>query len=118
MQPLLQLMPFLEGEEMVFIQGLTKDMTEDQVRTFVMIYSSRRKDPQTIMLTACIGFIGVAGIQRFILGQVGMGILYLLTGGICLIGTIVDIASHKKLTLQANQKIAQDVAFMATQMSK
>jgi TM2 domain-containing membrane protein YozV len=117
MQPIIQLMPFLEGEEMVFIQGLIKDMTEEQVRTFVMLYTTRRKDPQTIMLTACLGFIGLAGIQRFILGQIGMGILYLFTGGICLIGTIVDIASHKKLTLQANQKIAQDVAFMAGQIS-
>jgi hypothetical protein len=33
-----QLMPYLEGDEMVFIQGLIKDMTDDQARQFATLY--------------------------------------------------------------------------------
>jgi TM2 domain-containing membrane protein YozV len=52
------------------------------------------------------------GIQRFYLGQIGMGILYLFTGGLCLIGTIMDLVNNKTLTNEFNQKAAQEVAMM------
>ncbi len=35
-------------------------------------------------------FFGLLGIHRFYLGHVGMGILYLLTGGLCGIGWLID----------------------------
>lgn len=43
-----------------------------------------------VALILCI-FLGTIGIHRFYVGKVGMGILYLLTGGLCGIGWIVDI---------------------------
>ena len=52
------------------------------------------------------------GIQRFYLGQIGMGILYLFTYGLCLIGTIMDLVNNKSLTNEFNQKAAQEVAMM------
>lgn len=108
----MQLMPTLEGDEMVYIQGLIKEMSDNQAQQFANIYNSRRKDPQTILLTSLIGFIAIAGVQRFILGQVGMGLLYLFTGGLCFIGTIIDLVNHKKLTFEYNTKVAQQVAVM------
>jgi TM2 domain-containing membrane protein YozV len=35
-------------------------------------------------------FLGIIGIHRFYLGYYGIGILYLLTGGLCGIGWIID----------------------------
>ena len=32
-----------------------------------------------------------------------MGILYFLTGGLCLIGTIVDLVNHRSLAFEYNQ---------------
>ncbi len=104
-QQLLMSMPGIGPEEILFVQEAIKDLTEDQQRTFILFYNSRRKDPQTIMICALIGFIGVAGVQRFMLNQMGMGILYLFTGGLCLIGTIVDLINYQKMTLEYNQRM-------------
>ena len=110
MNRLLTLLPNVEQEEIAYIQMLVKDMSDDQIRQFAQIYSSRRKDPQTILLLTLIGFFGVAGVQRFVLDQIGMGLLYLFTGGICVIGTIVDLINYKRLTMEYNQKIARQVS--------
>ena len=71
-----------------------------------MIYSGKRKNPQDILLFTLLGFVVVAGVQRFVVGQIGMGLLYLFTGGFCLIGTIVDLINYKSLALEFNQKMA------------
>lgn len=112
-----QLMPSLEPEEMAYIQELIKDFTDQQAQQFALTYMSRRKDPTNILIFALIGFVGIAGIHRFVLGQVGMGVLYLLTGGLCLIGTIVDLVNHKKLALESNIKTAQQVSMLIKQYS-
>jgi len=102
-------MPNLEGEEMVYIQELIKDMNDQQAQQFAMIYMSRRKDPSNILIFALIGLLGIAGIHRFVLNQIGMGILYFFTGGLCVIGTIVDMVNHKRLAFEYNSKQAQQV---------
>jgi TM2 domain-containing membrane protein YozV len=109
---ILHLMPSLEFDEMSYVQALVKDFNDEQIRQFATIYNSRRKDPQTILLLTLVGFLGVAGVQRFVLDQIGMGLLYLFTGGLCIIGIIVDLVNHKSLTLEYNQKIARQVAGM------
>jgi len=35
-----------------------------------------------------------------------MGILYLFTGGLCLIGTIIDLINHKSLANEYNRQMA------------
>lgn len=95
-------MPDLQPAEMAGIKDLTSSMSEAQQQQFFMLYTGKRKKPQEILLLTCLGFVVVAGIQRFVLGQVGMGVLYLLTGGLCLIGTIVDVVNYKKLATDYN----------------
>jgi TM2 domain-containing membrane protein YozV len=63
-------------------------------------------------MTALLGLIVIAGVHRFILGQIGMGILYLFTGGLCLIGTIVDLVNHQRLAFEYNQKQANEILVM------
>lgn len=105
----LQLLPELEGDEQLFIQSLIKDLDEQKAVLFANAYRSRRKDPTLILILSCVGFLGIAGIQRFITDQIGMGILYLLTGGLCGIGTIVDIITHKSIAFSYNQRVAMEV---------
>lgn len=111
---LLQLLPNSENDELMYIQGLVKEMNEEKIKQFAVIYNSRRKDPQTILLLTLVGFLGVAGIQRFVIDQIGMGLLYVFTAGLCLVGTIIDIVNYKSLTFEYNQKIARQVAGMVS----
>jgi hypothetical protein len=39
--------------------------------------------------------------------------LYLFTGGLCLIGTIVDLVNHKSIAQEYNQKVAMEAAQMS-----
>jgi TM2 domain-containing membrane protein YozV len=99
-------------EELIQIDMVTKSFSNEQLQQFIMIYRTKRKDEQTILLTCLLGLVFFSGIHRFLMGQIGMGILYLFTGGLCLIGTIVDAINHKKLTLEFNQKMIAETLTM------
>jgi TM2 domain-containing membrane protein YozV len=107
-----QLMPNLDSEEMPYIQNMIKDLDDNKAQQFALLYNARRKDPQLILLTTLLGFIIIAGVQRFIIGQIGMGLLYLFTGGLCLIGTIIDLVNYKKLAFEYNFKVANEVMML------
>ncbi|HMG09359.1 MAG TPA: TM2 domain-containing protein [Mucilaginibacter sp.] len=100
-------------EEMGFLQQATAELNENQKKYFYTVYSSKRKTPQEILIFTLLGFVGFAGIQRFVLGQIGMGILYFFTGGLCLVGTIVDLVKNKSLTLEYNKNMAYESHRMA-----
>jgi TM2 domain-containing membrane protein YozV len=104
------MLPDLELSEYRSLDVVSAHMTEEQKRELAVLYGSRRKDPQTIMLLTLLGFLGVNGIHRFIIDQPGMGVLYLLTMGLCLIGTIVDLVNYKKLTNEYNERVAREAA--------
>jgi len=114
---LLQLIPGVEASELAYLQMLTKDLTEPQLQTFAALYNGERKRSDTILIGAVLGLLGIGGIQRFMVGQIGMGILYLLTIGLCYIGTIIDLVNYKKLTLEFNQQAANDVMRAAVNLT-
>jgi len=105
-------LPGIDPEEMMFLQNLLKELREDQHQNFFMMYTRRRKDPQTILIMCLIGFIGIAGLQRFVLDQVGMGILYFITCGFCFIGSIYDIVNYRNMTMDYNKRAAIEAAAM------
>lgn len=112
MARVIDILPELTGEEMVYVQNLVKDLDDDRARLFATAYRSRRKDPQLILVLALLGFIGFAGIHRFVINHIGLGILYFFTGGLCLIGTIVDLVNYQKLAFEYNLKAANEVVVM------
>ncbi len=55
---------------------------------YIVVQSLDHKDPTVVLIISL--FLGSLGIDRFMLGDVGIGILKLLTGGVCGILTIID----------------------------
>ena len=110
MANVVQFLPELDADEQVALQPMMGGMDDAKAQQFAFAYRARRKDPQVILLTTLLGFFVIAGVQRFLLGQIGMGLLYLFTGGLCLIGTILDLVNYKKLALEYNLKEAQQIA--------
>jgi TM2 domain-containing membrane protein YozV len=107
-------LPGITPEELAFLQQATAGLTEQQMNNFRFIYQGKRRNPSDILLFTLLGFVVVAGVQRFVVGQIGMGIIYLLTGGFCLIGTIVDVINYKNLANDYNR----DMAYESMQMVK
>ncbi len=68
--------------------------------TYQSLQAVELKDP-TILLIFSL-FLGNFGIDRFMLGEIGMGILKLLTFGCCGILTIIDWFTIIKKTKQKN----------------
>lgn len=64
-----------------------KLMSLDESR-FMMTAAIDLKDPTAILLVSI--FVGSLGIDRFLIGDIGMGVLKLLTAGCCGIFTIID----------------------------
>lgn len=105
---LLHMIPAIEGEELVYLQHLTKELNEEQLSNFIAVYNGKRKKTDEILLGCILGFVLLAGVQRFMVKQTGMGLLYFFTGGFCLIGTIIDTVNHKKLAFEFNRDMARE----------
>ena len=114
---LLHLIPGIDSDELAYLQALTKDLTEAQLQTFAALYNGERRTSDMILIGCIIGLLGVGGIQRFMVNQIGMGILFLLTMGLCYIGTIIDLVNYRKLTFEYNQAVALRVKRGAVAMS-
>lgn len=97
-------------QELIFLKDITKNMGEEQRKSFSVVYNGKRRDPQHILLFTLLGFFGAAGIQRFLTNQIALGILYFFTVGLCFIGTIVDLINYKSLANEYNYKMALESA--------
>lgn len=58
------------------------------------------KDPTVYTILSI--FLGGYGVDRFMLGDVGMGVLKLLTGGVCGILWLYDIFTIQKRAMEEN----------------
>ncbi len=110
-------LPGITPEEMNFIQQGIADLSDNQKKYFYMDYSGRRKSPQDMLIFCLVGLCLIPGLQRFIIGQIGMGILYLFTAGLCLVGSIMDLVNYKTLAEEHNRKVAFE-SFQLARMSQ
>ena len=85
------------SEKIFFLKEklLAADEAKFQLATMVEL-----KDVTTMLLISI--FVGAWGVDRFMLGDTGMGILKLLTGGLCGILTIIDWCTISKKTKEWN----------------
>lgn len=69
----------------------------------LQITSTSFKNPTTMLLISI--FLGTYGVDRFMLGDTGLGVAKLLTCGGCGIWTIIDWFSIKQKTYDYNFKL-------------
>ncbi len=65
-----------------------------------LVLSLELKDPTIFLLISA--FVGTLGVDRFMLGDTGMGVFKLLTVGCCGILWVVDLCTITKKVKEAN----------------
>ena len=88
---------YFPAEKIVFLKEKLRTIDETK---FTLISTVDFKDPTTLLLVSI--FLGSFGIDRFMIGDTGMGILKLLTGGCCGILTIIDWFTISNKVKEAN----------------
>lgn len=88
---------YFEPTAIPIIRSKMENASEE---TMLTLQATELKDPTTVLLISI--FLGSLGIDRFMIGDTGMGILKLFTGGLCGILTIIDWFTISKKTKQLN----------------
>ena len=88
---------YFPESKIVYLKDKLRTMDEEK---FSLISIIEMKDPLTLLLVSI--FLGTLGIDRFMLGDIGMGILKLLTLGCCGILTIIDWFTISKKAKEFN----------------
>lgn len=87
----------LPAERLPAIREQLLNMEESKA---IVIQSLELKDTTTMLIISL--FLGTFGVDRFMLSQIGMGVLKLLTGGLCGILTIIDWVTIQNKTREFN----------------
>lgn len=77
---------YFKPEHMPYISEQVSRLTDDQAN---ILLSLNLKNPTTSLLFSI--FLGSFGVDRFMLGDIGLGVGKLLTGGGCGIWWLVDL---------------------------
>lgn len=88
---------YFPAERIPLLKEKLMSLPEDRE---IMVTATELKDPTTLLLISI--FLGSLGVDRFMLGDTGMGILKLLTGGVCGILTIIDWFTVQNKTKELN----------------
>lgn len=87
----------LPADKIVYLRE--KMLAADEGK-FALLTTVDIKDSTTLLIISI--FLGYLGIDRFMLGDTGMGILKLLTCGVCGILTIIDWFTVQNRTRELN----------------
>ena len=89
---------FTTADVMIVKQKL-ESLTPEQIQ---LLAAGDYLDPTTNVIVSVL--VGSLGIDRFLIGQTGWGILKLLTGGALGVWTIVDWFQISRLTKESNME--------------
>ena len=95
---------FLEGHQMNMIRERLLDLDDSK---WAMLSTIQFKDPTTLLIVSLLA--GGLGIDRFMLGDMGMGLLKLFTFGCCGVLWLIDIFTTKERTGEFNRKKATEI---------
>jgi len=88
---------FFPAEKIHYIRDHLMRMPEHSLGG---VFAQQFKDPTTMLIISF--FVGEFGVDRFMLGDVGLGVLKLLTFGGCLIWWIIDMVTIQNRVREIN----------------
>ncbi len=93
--------------EMTEVTALKQDLSNEERTQFDIQFGSQRKDPAAALILGIL--FGYLGVDRFYVGQIGLGVFKLLTVGGFLIWWIVDLFLIMDAAKQRNVEIAREI---------
>jgi TM2 domain-containing membrane protein YozV len=95
--------------EFTFIEQntMTKDLDQNQKMLFQSQLNSSMKDRNTVLLLSVL--LGTMGVDRFYIGDMGMGLLKLFTFGLCGVLWLIDIFTIRGKVDDANRMKANEI---------
>lgn len=88
---------YFDAEKLPLIKEKLEKLDDNR---YMILTATEFKDPTTMLIFSVL--VGGLGVDRFMLGDTGMGVLKLLTGGCCGILTIIDWFTVSKKTKEYN----------------
>ncbi len=76
---------FFPNNKIIYIKEKLEALDDSKYNTLLSVDF---KDPTTITIVSI--FVGALGVDRFMIGDIGMGVLKLLTAGLCGILAVID----------------------------
>jgi len=88
---------YFPTEKIMYLKDKLYNLDDNK---FALLSTIELKDPTTLLLISL--FLGGFGVDRFMLKETGMGVLKLLTGGLCGILALIDIFTVQSKTKELN----------------
>jgi TM2 domain-containing membrane protein YozV len=88
-------------------QQISKKLKAKDQQLFNAQYDSVKKDPGTMLILSVL--LGYIGVDRFMLQDMGFGLLKLFTFGGCGVLWLIDIFTTKERTAEYNRKKANEI---------
>lgn len=93
--------------QLIMIKDKLASMPDER---FVMVSSTSYYNATLVLIISI--FFGELGVDRFMLGDIGLGVLKLITCGGCGIWWLIDLLNIKKKTYEYNFLKFSEVAFL------
>lgn len=88
-------------------QMMMQDLDDQQRMLFMNQYDSVKKDRGMVLILSVL--FGAFGVDRFLVGDIGLGILKLLTLGLCGIMWLIDLFLIRGRVDELNRKNANEI---------
>lgn len=93
-----------KSEQIPYIKARLEQLDDDKL---MLLSSADFKNPTTMLIVSLL--VGGLGVDRFMIGDTGMGVLKLLTGGCFGILTIIDWCTIMNKTRDKNIEIFESI---------
>jgi TM2 domain-containing membrane protein YozV len=90
---------YFESHQIPQIRDRLFQLDDDK---WMSLQAAQLKDPQTALIISILGFVAVSGLDRFYIGDTGLGVAKLLTCGGFGIWTIIDLFQIQGAASQKN----------------